>query len=86
VMVAEGLKVRSAAISIMLRKLRSEEMSTEKSAVIEFVLKAIVENGSDVADDEGAESIRANEPHVFALLRNRYTMNSYPKNETFLTF
>jgi hypothetical protein len=30
-------------------------MSTEKSAVIEFVLKAIAENGSDVADDERAK-------------------------------
>jgi putative transposase len=74
VMVAEGLKVRSAAISIMLRKLRMEEMSTEKSAVIELVLKEIVENGSDVANDEGAESTPANEPHIFALLRNRNTI------------
>ncbi|MBN2718122.1 MAG: hypothetical protein JXX14_19915 [Deltaproteobacteria bacterium] len=51
--------------------LTSEEISAQKSAVIELVLKAIVESKSDVQDDDGAESIRANEPRVFALLRNR---------------
>jgi hypothetical protein len=67
----------SAEFSTFSTARQQKEMSTEKSAVIAFVLKAIVENGSDVADDEGAESIRANESHVFALLQNRNIIKEY---------
>ena len=71
-MAAEGLRVKSAAVSIMLRKLRIEKLSETDVSVMESVLASILsENDSDGTPESIDDDIRKTEPDILILQRNR---------------
>jgi hypothetical protein len=71
VMAAEGLRVRGGAISIMLRKMRSEGISEEDGALMNTVLKNLSESEAAENPNRDQDDQDKNEPRIFVLQRNR---------------